>query len=136
MPDWESSRRSSSSSASFLRLYQQAARLQPAAAASEILSLVSDAHRQRETRLFRMTLRVPAILWLLLLLFSAVLVVFVLFSAAESVAVQMAFAGLFAGTIAAALVVVWMLDAPFEGALALPSADFQATLTKVLALGG
>lgn len=60
--------------------------------------------------------------------------VFVLFSAAEGLVAQMAFAGLFAGTLASVLVVVRMLDYPFQGALSLPSADCQATLAKVLAL--
>jgi len=127
---------SQAAAASFRRLYQQTARLEAVPPGGEILSLLSDAHRQRETRLFQMTLGVPAVLWLLLLLFSAVLVVFVLFSAAEGLVAQMAFAGLFAGTIASVLVVVRMLDYPFQGALGLPSADFQATLAKVLALGG
>jgi len=125
---------SQAAAASFRRLYQQTARLEAVPPGGEILSLLSDAHRQRETRLFQMTLGVPAVLWLLLLLFSAVLVVFVLFSAAEGLVAQMAFAGLFAGTIASVLVVVRMLDYPFQGALGLPSADFQATLAKVLAL--
>ena len=47
----------------------------------------------------------------------------------------MAFTGLFAGTVAALLVIVRMFNYPFQGALRLPPADSQATLAKVLALG-
>lgn len=125
----------------FRRLYQEAARLDPAtptaeAARTEMLSLLAEAHAQRETRLFQMTLGVPLVMWSLLLVFSAVLVVFVAFSAVDSLVPQMAFTALFAGMVAFILVVVRMLDYPFHGALALPSADFQATLAKVLALAG
>lgn len=121
---------------SFRRLFQRAARLDPAAPRGDILSMLGDAHGQRETRLYQMTLTVPGILWSLLLLFSAVLVVFVLLAGAEGAVAQMVFTGLFAGTITAVLVVVHMLDRPFRGALRLPPADFQATLASVLALGG
>ena len=135
-PTMANGKLSETAAASFRGLYQLAARLEAASPRGEILSLLSNAHRQRETRLFQMTLGVPAILWLLLLLFSAVLIGFVLFSAAEGIAAQMAFTGLFAGTITATLVVVAMLDYPFQGALALPPTDFQATLARVLALTG
>lgn len=121
---------------SFRSLLQRAARLDAATPRGDILSMLGDAHRQRQTRLFQMTLSVPGILWSLLLLFSAVLIVFVLLAGAEGTVAQMVFTGLFAGTIAAVLVVVRMLDLPFQGALRLPPADFQATLASVLALGG
>jgi hypothetical protein len=49
---------------------------------------------------------------------------------------QVLFSGLFAGCTALILVMIRMLDLPFQGALALRPDDFVATLTKVSGLVG
>ncbi len=103
---------------------------------AQILGLLADAHAKRETRIFQMTLAVPAALWVVLVANAVVLVGFVILAGVESSWAQMLFAGAFAGCTASILVLVHMLDFPFEGALALSSADFIKVGREVSALVG
>ncbi|MDQ2764944.1 MAG: DUF4239 domain-containing protein [Pseudomonadota bacterium] len=103
-------------------------------AQAEILNLLAQAHAQRETRIFQMTQGMPALLWALLLFYALVLVSFVLCSGVEHAATLALFSSLFAAGLALILVMIRMLDFPFEGALGLPSATFQETLLKVSVL--
>jgi hypothetical protein len=103
---------------------------------NQILTLMADAHAQRETRLFQMTNGVPPLLWVLLIAFSLVLAGFVISAGIETMTGQVLFSGLFAGCTALILVMIRMLDLPFQGALALRPDDFVATLTKVSGLVG
>ena len=99
-----------------------------------IMAQLATAHAQRETRLFQMDQGIPPLLWALLLAFSAVLAGFVMLSGVEFAASLGLFAALFSAWIAATLVMIRMLDYPFEGALALEPRDFVRTLARVSAL--
>jgi hypothetical protein len=101
-----------------------------AATQSQVISLLSLAHQNRETRTFQLTAAAPLLLWLMLIGMSAILVLFVVCAGVER-PTNMVFAGVFAASVAMVLVVVRMLDLPFEGALALPSSDFLKLLGQV-----
>jgi hypothetical protein len=60
----------------------------------------------------------------------------VLFAGVESLAGHLLFTISFAVSVVLVLVLVRMLDYPFEGALALSNADFVNTLKHVAALTG
>lgn len=112
------------------------ARPQDAAVQAQILSLLAGAHAQRESRLFQMTQGLPILLWALLIFYTAVLAGFVLFAGIEVRASHILLSALFAGCTVLILVVIQMLNYPFEGALALQPTDFQGTLEKVSRLVG
>jgi uncharacterized protein DUF4239 len=101
------------------------------AARSEMLSLLGVAHQYRETRLFQMTQSVPPLLWVLLISLGAVLVGFLLCFGIENIWSQVVFTGIFAASIAFVLVLVHLLDFPFEGALRLAPADFLSTREEI-----
>ena len=100
---------------------------------NQILSLLAQAHANRETRTFQVTQGMPGFMWLMLIIITAVLVGFVVFSGAES-PTHMVLAGLYAASAAMVLVLVRMLDFPFEGALAIPDTDFVKMFGEVAAL--
>ena len=100
----------------------------------EIMAQLATAHAQRETRLFQMDQGIPALLWALLLAFSAVLVGFVMLAGVAHPVSLGGFAALFSAWIAATLVMIRMLDYPFQGALALGPGDFVRTLASVSGL--
>jgi hypothetical protein len=110
-----------------------AERAQDPAVRDGILSLIAIAHQNRDLRLFEMARGLPGLIWLLLLFFVAVLVGFLLFFGVEYVASQMVFTGAFAACLAFVLVIVHLLDFPFEGVLRLQPTGFQATLARVVA---
>jgi hypothetical protein len=98
---------------------------------SQMLSLLGRAHQFRETRLFQMTQAVPKVLWGLLIGFAVVLIGFLLCFGIEYVWSQLVFTGIFDAAIVFVLMIVILLDHPFEGALRQPSTDFRLTLAKV-----
>jgi hypothetical protein len=100
---------------------------------NQILSLLAQAHANRETRTFQINQGMPGFMWLMLIAISMVLVGLVVVSGAETPA-HMILAGLFAASVALVLVLVRMLDFPFEGALAIPDTDFVKMLGEVTAL--
>jgi len=125
----------------FQALWVGAARLpveraEDAAIRDNMLSLLARAHQNRDIRLFEMTRALPGLIWLLLFFFTVILVGFLLFFGVEYVVSQMAFTGAFAACLAFILVVVQLLDFPFEGVLRLPPTGFQETLSKIAALPG
>ncbi len=128
--------------AALMTMFDQATRLgdsggsRAAAIRDQVLGQLAAAHVQRETRLFQMDSGIPAPLWAMLIGFSGVLVGFVLFAAVENPSSVMGFSALFSGWIIAVLVMIRMLDYPFQGALALSSRDFVQTLGKVVTLIG
>ncbi len=132
-------RMSDAASVAFRSLWLQVTRLPAAttdpAIRDQILSELSNAHRWRETRLFQMQLGVPPVMWVLLIGIGLVLVGFLLCFGIEYVGSQVLFTGVFAASIAFVLVLVRLLDFPFEGSLRLPPTDFLATLQEVVALG-
>ena len=97
----------------------------------QMLALLATAHQKRETRLFQATLGMPTILWALLVALAAVMVCFVAFCGIEYLVSQVALTAVFAAAVTLILVVVRLLDHPFEGVLQLPASDFQETLSKV-----
>jgi Protein of unknown function (DUF4239) len=97
----------------------------------QMSALMATAHQQRETRLFQAGLGMPAILWVLLISLAAAMVCFVAFCGMEYLVSQITLAAVFAAAVALILVVVRLLDHPFEGVLQLPASDFQETLSKV-----
>ncbi|MEJ0017119.1 MAG: DUF4239 domain-containing protein [Acetobacteraceae bacterium] len=101
-----------------------------------MLSLVERAHQNRDLRLFQMSTGLPGLIWLLLLSFVVVLVAFLLFFAVEYIVSQMIFTGAFAACLVFILLVVKLLDFPFEGVLRLAPTDFQETAQKIATLPG
>jgi hypothetical protein len=65
-----------------------------------------------------------------------VLALFVLFAGVESRMAHIFFTSVFATSIVLVLIVVRMLDYPFEGALALSNSDFVKTIARVSPLIG
>jgi uncharacterized protein YbaA (DUF1428 family) len=109
------------------------ARPSDAATKAQILGLLANAHADRETRLFQMTQGVPAVMWAVLIGISCLLVLFIALSGLEEPGRSL-FAAIFASAITMVLLLLQMLDFPFEGALALPPADFIKLLGQCMAL--
>lgn len=103
---------------------------------SQILALLAQAHAYRETRLFQAGKGLPAVIWIVLLFYALVLMLFVLFAGVESQAAHVLFTSVFAVSVVLVLIVVKMLDRPFEGALALSIGDFVKTIERVTTLMG
>lgn len=123
----------------FTSLVQQAARMDSPAShdatnQAQILTLLTDAHTQRETRIFQMQQGLPAALWLVLAIYTAVLIICVLLAAVETAFSHVVFAGAFTGCVMMVLTVVRMLDYPFEGALALANSDFEKLAREIAGL--
>ncbi len=108
-------------------------RNQDATVQSQILTLLSQAHTERETRTFQMVQGLPAPMWTVIIAISLVLVFFVLFAGLERQG-HLVIACAFTGCTAMVLVLIQMLDYPFEGALALGDGDFIKVLNEVSAL--
>jgi hypothetical protein len=104
---------------------------QEAATRIEIISLLRAAQENRETRLYEMTSGLPPTLWVMLLVFSCTLLGFLFFFGMDNVSSQMAFTGVFAASLALVLVILGMLNYPFEGAMALQPTAFQTALAHV-----
>ena len=98
-----------------------------------ILEQLLAAHDSRETRLFEMTLTMPVLGWVLLICITAVLVTLLLLADIETLGPQIALTAAFVGAIVFFLLVIRLLDNPFEGPLKLLPADFQQTLERIAA---
>lgn len=105
-----------------------------AAVRSEMLAQMAMAHQSRETRLYQMTRSLPDLIWVMLISFTVVLTGFLLAFGIENIWSQLAFTAIFAAALAFVLVIIRLLDLPFEGALRLPPGDFVATLHEVVQL--
>ena len=101
-----------------------AAQAPPGEVKAQILQLLAEAHAARETRLFQMGLTIPPAIWVVVIIIGVTLIGFVLLSATEPPGTVVLSAS-FTISIAMVLVLVRMLDYPFEGALALGNDDFQ-----------
>jgi hypothetical protein len=120
-------------------LVQQGARLpaRDAAAAStklQLLALLSEAHAEREVRLYQAGNGLPTIVWAVLIGFSVLLSVFVALSGVETYRWLTLFGVTFAVCASAILSLVALLNYPFEGAIALTPADFAERLAEIQAL--
>lgn len=98
---------------------------------SEMLSILSKAHEERETRIFQATNGIPVPLWDVLIGITCILSLFVAFSAIEHKGMSIALSACFVGSIVSILVIARLLDYPFEGALALRPTDFIAVADKI-----
>jgi hypothetical protein len=96
----------------------------------QLLSLLAQAHGYRETRTFQVSRSLPTPMWAVLIVLSLFLIGFVLFAGLEGPG-HMMFASAFTGCTVMVLVLVRLLDFPFEGALTLSNADFVKVLAEV-----
>jgi hypothetical protein len=78
----------------------------------------------------------PVVIWIVLSFYALILVSFVLFAGVESRAGHMLFSAIFATSVVLVLVVLRMLDYPFEGALTLSKFDFINTIERINMLKG
>ena len=116
----------------------QAVALHPAdgadlATRNQIVALLLEAHANRETRTFQITAGLPLAIWIVLLAMALVLDGFLLLAGTE-IRSHIFLAAAAAGSTAAALVLLRMLDFPFEGALALQKTDFVKMTNEVFAI--
>jgi hypothetical protein len=102
----------------------------------QILSLLAQAHAYRETRLFQANQGLPVVIWIVLSFYGLILVAFVAFAGVESRTGHLLFSAIFATSVVLVLIVLRMLDYPFEGALTLSNADFVKTIEHVNMLKG
>jgi uncharacterized protein YbaA (DUF1428 family) len=102
----------------------------------QILSLLAQAHAYRETRIFQANQGLPVVIWIVLSFYALILVTFVLFAGVESRAGHLLFSAVFATSVVLVLIVLRMLDYPFEGALTLSKSDFVNTIQRVNMLNG
>jgi hypothetical protein len=96
----------------------------------QVMTLLSEAHAYRETRTFQVTLGLPVAMWVVLSVLSVFLIGFVVFAGIEGPG-HILFASTFTGCTVMVLVLVRLLDFPFEGALALSNADFVKVLGEI-----
>jgi len=131
-------RRSPEATLAFEAIIQSAANLNVTRAVEvsdqgQIVSLLAQAHAYRETRTFQLSEGIPSFIWVMLIGISLTLIGFVVFAGLEDPG-HMILAAAFSACMALVLVLVRMLDFPFEGALALPNTDFVKMLAQVSAL--
>jgi hypothetical protein len=98
---------------------------------NQILPLLSDVHQNRATRIFEMVHKVPGLLWALLITLASVLVGFLLCFGVDSIKSQVMFTAIFTSSTTFVLVLVYLLDFPFAGALRIQPSDFQMTLHAI-----
>jgi hypothetical protein len=104
---------------------------QEAVMRNELTLLLRSAQQFRETRLYQMAAGLPVTLWFMLLGYSVTLMAFLFFFGMENVAMQMTFTGVFAGSLAMVMVILSMLNYPFEGAMALQPTAFEEALVHI-----
>jgi hypothetical protein len=102
----------------------------------QILSLLAQAHAYRESRLFQANQGLPVVIWIVLSFYALILVAFVAFAGVESRTGHLLFSAIFATSVVLVLIVLRMLDYPFEGALTLSNGDFIETIGHVTLLKG
>lgn len=100
----------------------------------QLLTFLEQANTDRSTRLFETGSGVPGLLWCLLIGFGTVLAVFVTLAGVENGGALISFSVTFAAAVAAILVLIHLLDYPFEGALALGPQPFVVAAAKVNAM--
>jgi hypothetical protein len=118
-------------------IIRETARMKPSDPADmgtrqQLLSFLEQANTQRAERVFQIASGVPSLLWCLLIGFGMVLAAFVTMAGVDNGAALVSFSMTFAAAVAAILVLIHLLDFPFEGALALGPGPFMIVLKKVL----
>ena len=104
-----------------------------AALRGHVLGLLTDAHAARETRIFQVGSAVPSAVWTVLIILATMLILCVVFAGVEF-PLHIALSAGFAACIVLVLVLVAMLDYPFEGDLALDNGWFVHLLGQLRAL--
>lgn len=97
----------------------------------QLVAALEEANSQRSERIFQIGSGVPSLLWCVLIGFGAVLAAFVTMAGVENKGALISFSMTFAAAVAAILVLIHLLDYPFEGALALSPQPFLIALQKV-----
>jgi hypothetical protein len=83
----------------------------------DLLYLLNDVRSQRQLRHFQLEPDIPAFVWALLITFSVVLTIFLVFSGVGHNLVQSGLVGLFSALLVAIMLTIHMLDFPFEGSV-------------------
>jgi hypothetical protein len=97
----------------------------------QLLGFLEEANAHRSERIFQIGSGVPMLLWCLLIGFGIVLAAFVTMAGVDNGGALVSFSMTFAAAVAAILVLIHLLDFPFEGALALGPGPFMMALKKV-----
>jgi hypothetical protein len=123
------------------RVIQETAQMRPATPSDlgtrqQLLSFLEQANTHRSERVFQIGSGVPVLLWCLLIGFGSVLAAFVTMAGVDNGGALVSFSMTFAAAVAAILVLIHMLDYPFEGALALGPEPFIIALKKVALAAG
>lgn len=103
---------------------------------SQVVTLLTQAHAQREMRIYQANSGIPRPLWTVLIGFELLLVAFVVLSGLRYWTSAALVSGIFTGAVTSILVVARLLDYPFEGALALRPVDFLNVIAKIGRLSG
>jgi len=116
----------------FRLVIEQTARLDPisrsdVAVQSQILAELAQAKENRETRIFQANQGLPPVLWFVLDILATSLIAFVVLATTEGFG-HVLFASLFAATTVMVLMLVALLDFPFEGSVSLAPTDFVKLL--------
>ena len=101
----------------------------------EMLSLLAEAHANRETRFYQMTQLLPWPIWAILIAYSFILLLFVALAGTEGRIAHTTINGTFAACTVLVLLLIYLLDAPFRGLLAIPPTDFIALIRRIHAWG-
>ena len=99
---------------------------------SRLVSLLVEAHRDREERIFQAGQGIPNGLWIMVLVYCLVLIVLVFFSSLEYAWSHAAMSAIFGGLNVIVLLACFVLQYPFEGPFRLPPTAFAATKARVL----
>jgi len=97
------------------------------------IMVAPDGIANRETRTFQAAEGLPGAVWTVLIVIAVILIGFVLFAGLE-VPGHIVLATAFAASTVGVLVLVKLLDYPFEGSLSLKPDDFIKTLGEVTAM--
>lgn len=122
----------------FRAMLREGARLEAATPAgvanqAQILELLALAHANRETRTFQAAEGLPGAVWTVLIGIAIILIGFVLFAGLEAPG-NIVMATVIAASTVGVLILVKLLDYPFEGSLSLHPDDFIKTLGEVTAM--
>ena len=97
---------------------------------NQILTLIAQAHADRETRTFEAGRGLPAPLWWVLIAVAGLLVTFIVLAGVDTPG-HVLLSAAFAASTVGVLVTVRMLEFPFQGSLAVSSDDFAKLLGEV-----
>jgi hypothetical protein len=141
--DWPDMRRhrkgNDGTEAALATLIEQVARLPSdplsgSVVKAQLLSLLATAHAESTVRLYAAASGLPMVLWVILTGFSLILMAFVALSGVQGHLSLTLFSVTFAICVSSILILVRLLDHPFEGAIGISSASFAGTLGKIVAL--